>query len=142
MALKGGDKHLRRLKRLSGEAVLRIAGAVVQKGAEDIRTEARHLITAGSASGQSGGKHQHIRSRPGEPPNNEFGTLESHIEDRRTGPTTAEVTSNADHANPLEFGTSRMAARPYMRPARDKMVPKIERDFADAIQKLKKAAGR
>lgn len=137
MSLKGADRHRRRLKTLSGDAVIRIAGAIVYEGADAIKAEAQHLITAGSVQGKG-----HIRSKPGEPPNREFGTLDSHIEARKTGPLTAETVSSAPHARPLEFGTSKMAARPYMRPARDKKAPEIQRNFTEKMTKLVKASGR
>jgi HK97 gp10 family phage protein len=35
----------------------------------------------------------------------------------QTGPLSVEVSSNAEYAAALEFGTSKMAERPYMRPA-------------------------
>ena len=137
--MKGADKHLRRLRKL--QAVKRVAGAVVYQGADDIKAEAEHSITTGSAAGQNGGKHQHIRSKPGEPPNNERGDLKNGLKAIQIGPVTAEFRSEAGHAAPLEFGTSKMAARPYVRPARDKMAPKIQQDFTDAMNKLVRSSG-
>jgi HK97 gp10 family phage protein len=141
VSLKGGDKHIRRLKKLSGDAVVRIASAVVLNGAEAIKAEAHNSITRNSAAGQSGGKHQHVRSRPGEPPNNEFGTLVSHIEASQPKPLVAEVRSEAPYAAHLEFGTSRMQARPYMRPARDAKLPEIKSKLTEKLEKLVKASG-
>jgi HK97 gp10 family phage protein len=137
MALKGAAQHKRRLKNLSGAAVLRVAGAIVYEGADTIKAEAQRLISAGSVSGKG-----HVPSRPGEPPNFDTGVLSAHIEARQTGPASAEVASRAPYAAALEFGTSKMAARPYMRPARDKKAPEIQRKFVEKMNKLIKASGR
>lgn len=136
MSLDGGDKHIGRLKKLSGEAVIRIAGAIVYEGADTIKAEAQRLISAGAVSGKN-----HVPSRPGEPPNYDTGVLSSHIEARRTGPLTAEVASEAPYAAALEFGTSKMAARPYMRPARDNKIEQVRKRFAENMEKLAKASG-
>lgn len=36
----------------------------------------------------------------------------------------------------LEFGSSKMAARPYMRPARDNALPKAERRLTKQVRKI------
>lgn len=136
MSLKGGDKHLRRLRKLSGEAVVRIGGAIVYEGADTIRAEAFRGISAGSVSGAN-----HVASAPGDYPNRDTGNLQAHLKAQRTGPLEAEVRSEADYAAFLEFGTSRMAARPHIRPARDAKADQIRRKFADSIDKLVRAAG-
>ena len=55
-----------------------VAGALYDAG-DIIAAEMSYLITQGSSSGQSGGKHQHVPSLPGEPPNEEFGDLRNSI---------------------------------------------------------------
>jgi hypothetical protein len=101
------------------EAVVREVGKALFAGAEAIAVEAQISITRGSASGEKTKKHMHVPSRPGEPPNNFKGTLANNIEAALIEPLKAEVSSNATHSVPLEYGTSKMAARPFMRPARD-----------------------
>jgi HK97 gp10 family phage protein len=110
VAQRGGFKRL--LAALEGE----VAPAVYQAAAL-IEDEAKALIMAGSASGRKTEKHLHIPSRPGEPPNNDMGGLVGNIEREHPNPLRALVTSNAAYAVALEFGTSKMAARPYMLPA-------------------------
>lgn len=100
-----------RLRGANRLAVARV-GQALYWGAQQIQTEAQHLITEGSVSGKF-----HVPSLPGEPPNNDTGVLKSNIEAIQTAPLRAEVSSNAPYAAALEFGTSRMAARPYMGPA-------------------------
>lgn len=135
MSLKGADKHLRRLRALNAGAV-RVAGAIVYEGADTIRAEAHRSISAGSVSGKG-----HVPSRPGEPPNRDSGVLQAHLKAQRTGPLTAEVRSEAPYAAALEFGTSKMAARPYTRPARDAKKAEIEKRFAEQMNKLVKSSG-
>lgn len=133
--MKGRKEFQNKLRRLSGHEVAAAARKVLYVGADMIRAEAFQSISRGSVSG----KH-HVPSAPGEPPNRDTGTLQSHIESKMTGPLSAQVTSSADYAAHLEFGTSKMAARPYMRPARDKKAPEIQRLFAQEIEKLVRKA--
>lgn len=115
MPLKGAKAHINRLKKLSGPDVTRLVGKALFAGGEMIRTEAQVSITRGAVSGKN-----HVPSRPGEPPNQDTGVLASNIETTQVAPLTVQVASNAAYSAPLEFGTSKMAARPFMRPARDK----------------------
>jgi HK97 gp10 family phage protein len=136
MPFKGGDKHIRRLRKLSGPEVIKIAGAIVFEGADMIRAEAHRLVSAGSVSGKN-----HVASAPGEPPNRDTGNLQAHMKTEQTGPVEAEFRSMAGHAAPLEFSTSKMEARPSVRPARDKTAPKIRKRFAQQMNKLVKRSG-
>lgn len=134
--MKGKDKHLRRLKTLTAEGQ-KVVNRVLYVGADMIRAEAFQSISRGAVSGKN-----HVPSAPGEPPNRDTGNLQSNIETSMPEPLVAQVTSSAAHATPLEFGTSKMAARPYMRPARDKEKPKIERLLVTEMDKLVKRSGR
>lgn len=134
--MKGRDKHMKRLKSLTDD-VVKMAGQVVYVGSDLIRASAVRSITAGSISGKG-----HIPSKPGEAPNNDTGVLKDHITNQLVSPLTAEVRSDAPYAAALETGTSKMAARPYMRPARDAEAPKIQRLFATEMSKLVKRSGR
>ena len=136
MTMKGKDKFMRRLKTLGTDAA-DVAGSVVFVGSDMIRSEAFRSISAGSISGKG-----HIASRPGEAPNRDTGILQAHLTNSKTGPLSAEVRSDAPYAAALEFGTSRMEARPSMRPARDKMAPDINRLFAKEIGKLVKRSAK
>ena len=137
MAMKGKDKHLQRLKRMRGIELTKRVGAALFSGADMIKAEAQRSITAGSVSGMG-----HVPSLPGEPPNNDTGVLKDNIEAARTGPMVAIVGSYAPYSAPLEFGTSRMAARPFMIPARDKKRDEVAKMVADAVEQAVKAAGR
>lgn len=136
MPMEGAKKHVKRLNRLRAD-VVRVAGAVLYEGADSIRAEAFRSISAGSVSGKN-----HVPSAPGEPPNRDTGGLQANIEAVQTKPLEAQVRSEADYAAALEFGTIRMAARPYMRPARDKMRKKIVARMNAQMAKLVKRSGR
>jgi len=137
MTMKGRDKHIRRLKRLSGPEVIKAAGRVVFVGADMVRSEAFRGVSAGSVSGKN-----HVVSTPGEYPNRDTGDLQDGFKTEQTGPLSAEFRSEAAHSLPLEVGTSKMQARPHVRPARDTVKPKIEALFAKEIGKLVERSGR
>lgn len=137
MTMKGREKHIRRLKRLSGQDVVKVAGRVVFVGADMVRAEAFRGVSAGSVSGKN-----HVASSPGEYPNRDTGGLQDGFKTEKTGPVSAEFRSETEYSAALEFGTSKMQARPHVRPARDTTEPKIQRLFAKEIGDLVKASGR
>lgn len=53
---------------------------------------------------------------------------------------TASLMAGTDHALPVEFGTYKMAAQPYMRPALDTKQKEAEQAIADVIEKEMKEA--
>lgn len=136
MAFRGLNKHLRRLKRLQGPEVERMAGAVVFEGADTIRAEAFRMVSAGSVSGAG-----HVASKPGEAPNRDLGDLQDGFDTAKTGRVSAEFRSTAPHGRPLELGSSKMAPRPHIRPARDKKAPEIRDRLAEQFNTLVKRSG-
>lgn len=136
MAMKGKDRHMRRLRRLS-EGGQRVANKVVVVGAELIRAEAHLSISRGSVSGKG-----HVASAPGEPPNRDTGHLQAHLTTTNPRPLLAEVRSEAEYAAALEFGTERMAERPYIRPARDAKKRDIDRLFQTEMGHMIQRSGR
>lgn len=110
--ITGADRIVTKLSGHLGEAVVRRVGQALYAGGEMIRAEAAHLITDGAVSGKG-----HVPSLPGHPPNEDTGVLRANIETTQPAPLRVEVSSNAPYAVELEFGTSKMAERPYMRPA-------------------------
>lgn len=136
MAMKGRDKHLRRLKRLSTDAQ-KVAGRILFVGADMVRAEAFRGVSAGSVSGKN-----HVASAAGEFPNRDTGGLQNGFKTEQTGPLSAEFRSETEYSEALEFGTSKMEARPHVRPARDAAEPKIQRLFAVEMGKLVRSSGR
>lgn len=125
-----------RLRGLAGEQTIRRVGQALFAGGEMIRTEASHLITQGAVSGK-----YHVPSLPGEPPNEDTGTLRTNIETTQVAPLKVEVSSNAPYAAFLEFGTSRMAERPYMRPATATQRPKVIELIRNAVAAATRSGG-
>jgi hypothetical protein len=110
--ITGADRVTIRLNNAAGAKAVAEVGKALFVGGDLIRAEAAHSITDGAVSGKG-----HVPSLPGQPPKNDTGTLVAHIETTQPAPLEVEVSSNADHAVPLEVGSSRMAPRPYMGPA-------------------------
>ena len=54
------------------------------------------------------------------------------------GPQEVNIGTDVEYAPFQEFGTSRMGARPYLRPAFDQNKPEVEREIADALWDLMK----
>ena len=113
--ISGHKQHLGRLKKLGSPDFHRKIAGALYAGGQLIELEAERSITEGSISGKN-----HVPSRPGEPPNADTRLLDTNIE------TTIEsddknisvaVTSHAPYSAFLEFGTSKMVERPFMRPA-------------------------
>jgi HK97 gp10 family phage protein len=121
-----------KLDDLSRDARREVSQAVF-KGAQRIATRAAKLIKDGAVSGAG-----HIPSRPGEPPNADTHFLDRSIRVVQVNELTAEVQVTADYARPLELGTSKMAARPFLGPA-----ARLEEDAAaiDFLEGLAKARG-
>jgi HK97 gp10 family phage protein len=135
--LIGAKAHAARLRKLTGETMVREVGKALFAAGELIQVEAQISITAGSVSGK-----KHKPSAPGKPPNNDTGILAGNIETKQVAPLVVEVSSNAPYAAALEFGTSKVAARPYMAPARDakrKEVQQLVRRGVDRAVKQSKS---
>ncbi|MFT4056182.1 MAG: phage virion morphogenesis protein [Novosphingobium sp.] len=97
--LKGAKAHAARLKKLTGETMIREVGKALFAAGEMVQTEAQISITAGAVSGKN-----HKPSAPGKPPNNESGVLAGNIETVQAAPLVVEVSSNAPYAAIHEFG--------------------------------------
>lgn len=130
MSVKGKERVDRILRAMSSPESRALVEQALFVGASEIVTEAQISITTGAVSGKN-----HVPSRPGEPPNQDTGVLANNIEAVMLGPLRAAATSNASYSKPLEFGTSKMAARPFMRPAAAKVKPRVQKLVAQAISK-------
>lgn len=134
--VKGVDKHKRHLKNMRSPKAARYIAATLYSIGEQIELDAEHSITEGSISGKG-----HIPSLPGQPPNADTRRLDTNIETQTVAenPPKVHVTSNAPYSAALEFGTSKMAERPYMRPAAAKNRRKGQQMIRDAINQINKA---
>lgn len=134
--ITGAKRHSQRLRALP-RATRREVGKAIFVGSGMIQAETRHLIAQGAIQGAG-----HVPSAPGEPPNWDTGKLAGDIKTIKTGELTAETSSEAPYATALEFGTSKMAERPYMRPATKTERPKIVSLVRKAVSRAIRSTGR
>lgn len=121
--------HSDRLKRMANDTAGEVLRRLYMAG-QLIELDAERSITAGSVSGSG-----HIPSAPGQPPNRDTGLLDGSIdtEIRAQNPPTVAVVSRAPYAAHLEYGTSRMQPRPYMRPATERNRDEVTRMVGEAV---------
>lgn len=104
--------HRATLAKLRSPKMRNEVGRAIFAAADIVTTTARKSIVKGAIQGK-----KHVPSRPGQPPKRDTAQLDSSIVTRKTGPLSAESRSEAPYSAHLEKGTSRMAARPFMKPA-------------------------
>ena len=165
----GAKAHAARLRKLSGEHMVRQVGKALFAAGEMIQVEAQISITAGAVSGK-----KHEPSKAGDPPNNDTGVLANNIETVQVAPLVVEVSSNAPYAAAQEFGSERKAgktsrsfagntsaygpnrakqgpvlsefgdsktpARPYMQPARDAKRKEVTQLVRQAVDRAVKSS--
>lgn len=112
------DSRLRSLLADTGKR----AEAWAQETAENVLEEARVLMESSGGGVQYPGLPNRS-SAPGEAPAVQSGQLISSGEARGQG-SAVIVAFTAEHAPYMEFGTSTIAPRPFLRPAVDKERPK------------------
>ncbi|WP_210251307.1 HK97-gp10 family putative phage morphogenesis protein [Aureimonas psammosilenae] len=95
-----------------------------------IETEAALSITEGSVTGKN-----HVPSAPGQPPNADTRQLDKSIDTLPVQDHEVEVVATAPYAKHLEYGTSKMEPRPFMRPALAKNEQKARDLIAKAVNK-------
>ena len=92
---------------------------IVKGGGQLIRTEAIKSIQTGAKSGivyqKYNPRREHRASAPGQSPASDTGNLV-----RQKSSDVTNVESNANYSAFLEYGTSKMEARPFMFPAFEK----------------------
>jgi len=112
---------------------------VVKGGAQLIRGEAIKSIQTGPKSGRIYEKYNprrtHRASAPGQAPASDTGNLVRNIKVKQKDQDTVEVESNAPYSAFLEFGTSKMLARPFLFPAFEKSKSKITQAVFSRIKK-------
>ena len=133
-----------------GAAVARHARRAVIKAAFDLEAHAKNAIQTGAKSGktykhktQKGTVIEHRASAPGEAPATDFGVLVGSISTvPSSDPTEAEayVIVAAEYGAALELGREdgSIAARPFLRPAADR----VERSFPQQVGKAVQAGAR
>lgn len=108
-------------------ALFKDADKVASDSANSLAKEMKKRITTGAKSGKTYGNH--TSSAPGQSPANWTGELVNSISAINEGKN-SKVIVNANYAEFLELGTSKMRARPFILPS----IQKVKKDLA---QKLK-----
>lgn len=136
--ITGASNYSKRIGNIASAATRRNVSKAVYVGADSIRVEARRKIADGAIQGAG-----HLPSAPGQPPNWDTGHLANNITTQQIGEFVADTTSSAKsedghpYAVDLEYGNSKMAARPYMRPSandkREEIVNLIQNVYRTSI---------
>lgn len=133
-----GSKELQAALRNMTEEVRGEVSKAVIGTAMELRGDVVKSIQRGPASGTTYQKYNprrtHTASAPGQPPMTDTGRLAKNIQFDKVNDLTATVGSDVAYAAYLEFGTSRMAARPYFRPATEKIRDKFNKRLETAIR--------
>ena len=108
-------------------ALFKDADKVIVDSANSLAKEMKKRIKTGAKSGKTYGNH--TSSAPGQSPANWTGELVHSISAINEGKK-SKVIVNANYAEFLELGTSKMRARPFILPS----IQKVKKDLA---QKLK-----
>ena len=114
----------------------RKAKIIVGKAGNMVRNTAVESIQRGSKDGKVYQtyipRRTHQASAAGQPPATDTGFLVQNINLKIDADGLgASVESNADYSAALEFGTRKMAARPFMQPALEENRPKLRRLVKD-----------
>ena len=142
--VKGVKKALQSLKALEKDLEEPFR-EVIKGGAQLIRGEAIKSIQTGPKSGRTYEKYNprrtHKASAPGQAPASDTGNLVRNIVVKQENPDLVKVESNATYSSFLEFGTSKMLARPFLFPATERSRPKIvQAVFNKVKQEIQKIA--
>lgn len=144
MSIRGAKEHQARLTALANRLGPRISDALYTTG-QTIQVDAQISITDGAKSGRmTRGERKKLyqSSAPGEAPAEDTADLVNSIEAVRVEPLKVEVRANDRKAAWLEFGTSKMLARPYMQPAVDMNRDTLKKNVTDAINAEIRKGGR
>jgi HK97 gp10 family phage protein len=127
--VRGIERLIARFDRLSIPRIGAALGKALYATADAVAVDAAISITTGAVSGKG-----HVPSSPGSPPNADTHMLDRSIEAALVSPLVATATANAPYAAALEYGTSKMAERPYMRPAALKNRDTLRENIAAVVR--------
>ena len=142
--VKGFKKVMSSLKNLEQDLEKPFREVIVG-GAQLIRGEAIKSIQSGPKSGRIYEKYNprrtHKASAPGQAPASDTGNLIRNIVVKQENPDLVKVESNAIYSSFLEFGTSKMLARPFLFPATERSRKKIAQAvFNRVVKEIKRLA--
>lgn len=119
-----------------------INAALEQRASELVRDAAQQIVNAvkiSMAEEKSGAIYKrkgksHRASAPGEPPAIDLGTLVNSIQVVNDTALQSTIGLTAEYAAYLEFGTVRMAPRPYLGPAFEQIRPIFEAGMRELLK--------
>lgn len=128
--LDGMNALLRQLRDL-GEIADQVIAETLFDVATDTHTFAVQGIQGGPKTGRvyRRGSVTHQASAPGQYPATDTGRLVSSVAMRPDGPDAYVVGTNVQYGPMLEFGTTRMAARPWLLPSFERAKIGVEREL-------------
>ena len=130
MRIKGADQVISNLRRFGADADREVR-RVVATTTHRVRSRAVREIQRAPATGRVYEKYTpnrtHQASAPGEPPATDTGALASSISAIFDNPKQARVGTPLTYGAHLEFGTTRMDARPWLWPSLQAVLPDHER---------------
>ena len=128
-------RTLKKLEKLD-EHLQKPLEEAIMGGGQLIRGEAIRSIQQGAKSGivyeKYNPRRSHRSSAPGQSPASDTGNLVSQII-VKNNKDIVKVQSNANYSKFLEFGTSKMLARPFMFPAKEKSKKRIVQITANKV---------
>ena len=124
-AIKEVDVRIQRIIKAGVSSMYESANQLANIGKEYAQDSIRHEGTYKQYIDKRG--NQRMSSAPGEPPASAAGNdldksiYSKSISKKNQNPAIAEFGSTSPYAAALEYGTERMAPRPFMRPAAEKL---------------------
>jgi len=73
----------------------------------------------------------HRSSSPGKPPKSDTGELSRSVTAKKTGKGQSELRVKSPYAGALEYGTSKMKARPFVAPAVTELKKRVDKKLKD-----------
>ena len=134
VTVKGLKELIRKLDKLGVTTPQVMQEALVISG-KKVQREAKILINTSSPSGKFYGKHR--ASAAGEAPATDTGNLVRNIKvkEERQSVKVGILDQRAIYGAYLEFGTSKIAPRPWLKPATDMSRDFIKKSFTIALKK-------
>lgn len=142
MTVRGGEQLRRNLDRLAGAQRRQAQQDGLEAGIGVLETHVKlNLSRHGSGVVYRRRNKVHQASAPGEPPAPDEGHLRDSVQPGKATPIEATLDVFAEYGEHLEFGTSRMAPRPFLRPALDEhegeIVQAVEATVAAFVESIR-----
>ena len=109
----------------------------VAKSALLVESAVKNKVARGSRTGKIYGNHR--ASAPGEPPKTDTGNLVSSVSNNQTSDFEYNVVAVADYAYELEYGSFKVAPRPFFMKSLRENEKKIVMLFSESLNKGMKA---